>query len=286
VLSELIGLVYSMHDPAGSGIANYIMHHFTCEELEVPRAYSAVYVKELKSILAGFNEDVIYFDFLDERLDVDFYIILSRHSAESGIKSLTVHHTGNPYGKASFGGRPYELSVANPPITKLLLIKLSELAGKYGLSDFQVVYEATHHGPTNLRRPLTFIEIGSSISEWKMQKAHEVVGESVAEAIRNYLSSGEFVCVGSVGFGGQHYSSAFTKRALSTDECYGHIIPRYAIKILKNEEPGMMKYVFEQAITKNSVRIVKAVALKKLSRAVKDTIKELAEGLGIELIID
>ncbi len=280
----MIGLVYSIRDPAGTGIANYILQQFTYEEVEVPKATNAVYIKELNSILASFSEDVIYFDFLDAVLDVDFYIILSRHSAESGIKSLTVHHTGNPYGRASFGGNPYELSVANPPVTKVLLVKLYELSNIYGLTEFQVVYEATHHGPSNLRKPLTFIEIGSSINEWKLPTAHKVVGEAVIDAIKEY-SSGKVKCVGCVGFGGQHYSSAFTERALSTEECYGHIIPRYAIKMLRNEKPEKIRYVFEQAITKNSIKIDKVLVLKKLGRTIKETVRELASELGIELNI-
>ena len=279
----MIGLVYSTRDLAGTGIANYISELFDCEEVRVPRSITAVYIKDLNSILAGFSEDVIYFDFLDDVLNVDSYIILSRHSARSGIKSLTVHHTGNPYSRASFGGKPYELSIANPPLTKLLLVKLSELRSRYGLTEFQVVYEATHHGPSSLKKPLTFIEIGSSINEWKLAAAHKVVGDAVIEAIREYLSSG-VKCVGCVGFGGQHYSSTFTERALSTDECYGHIIPRYAINMLKNDGPEKMRYIFKQAILRNSVKIKRVVVLKKLSRAIKDTVKELSDELGIEFL--
>ena len=279
----MIGLVYSTQDPAGVGIANYISELFNCEEVKVPRSVTAVYIKDLNAILASFNEDVIYFDFLDDVLNVDFYIVLSRHSAESGIKSLTVHHTGNPYNRASFGGNPYELSIANPPLTKLLLVKLSELRSRYGLTEFQVVYEATHHGPSSLKKPLTFIEIGSSVNEWRLPAAHRVVGDAVIDAIGEYLSTG-VKCVGCVGFGGQHYSSTFTERALSTDECYGHIIPRYAINMLKSDKPEKMKYVFKQAILRNSVKIERVVVLKKLSRAIKDTVKELASGLGIEFL--
>ncbi|MCD6428648.1 MAG: D-tyrosyl-tRNA(Tyr) deacylase [Desulfurococcales archaeon] len=279
----MIGLVYSTRDLAGTGIANYISELFDCEEIEVPRSVRAVRIKDLNAILAGFNEDVIYFDFLDEVLNVDFYVVLSRHSAESGIKSLTVHHTGNPYGRASFGGNPYELSIANPPLTKLLLIKLNELRSRYGLTEFQVVYEATHHGPSSLKKPLTFIEIGSSVNEWRLPAAHRVVGNAVIEAIKKYLSTG-FKCVGCVGFGGQHYSSTFTERALNTEECYGHIIPRYAINMLKNDDLEKMKYVFKQAILRNSIRIEKVVVLKKLSKVIKDTLRELTIELGAELL--
>ncbi len=283
-IHKLIGLVYSTKDPAGTGISHYISELFNCEEVDIPRSVTAVRIKDLNAILVGFSEDVIYFDFLDNVLDVDLYIILSRHSAESGIKSLTVHHTGNPYGRASFGGNPYELSIANPPLSKMLLVKLSELRSRYGLTEFQVVYEATHHGPSNLSKPLSFIEIGSSISEWKLTKAHKVVGDAVIEAVREYLST-KVKCTGSVGFGGQHYSSTFTERALSTDECYGHIIPRYAINMLKNDDPEKMKYIFRQAMLKNSIKIERAVVLKKLSKIVKDSVKELASKLNVEFFI-
>lgn len=67
------------------------------------------------------------------------------------------------------------------------------------LSDFEVVYEVTHHGPTNLRKPLTFVEIGSSETEWTYEKAHEVVGESVVKALREFRYSVN--CVPTVGSG-------------------------------------------------------------------------------------
>lgn len=270
------GIVYSVEDPAGEGIARYLRERLGGRESRRSGGVASWDLDEVNAVLVGFKEDVIYFDFLDEVLpDADFYVILSRHKAESGVKSLTVHHTGNPTSAAEVGGRPGELSVANPPLAYWVLKSLSRLAPS-DLRDFEVVYEVTHHGPTSLRKPLTFVEIGSSKSEWSAEKAHEVVGESVVEALTSMRTQGD--CVSTVGFGGPHYAEGFTKRALRLNECYGHIISRYAVKELTDSE---LRTISRLAALKSSPPAVKAVVMRKVGSNPKALIAEVLRSLSI-----
>ncbi|MEM1692051.1 MAG: D-aminoacyl-tRNA deacylase, partial [Thermofilaceae archaeon] len=102
-------LAYSVNDPAGSGIAKAILTLVEFEPTRLQLASEAYEIPRLNAVIAGFNEDVLYFEFLDEVCPADFYLVLSRHSSEAGVKSFTVHHPGNPMRTAVAGGKPLEL---------------------------------------------------------------------------------------------------------------------------------------------------------------------------------
>lgn len=280
---SLVGIVYSVEDPAGKGIADFIRGFVESKELQVAGSVTSWLLEGLNALLVSFKEDVIHFDFLDKVLpNVSFYVILSRHKASSGIKSLTVHHTGNPTLSADMGGRPKELSIANPVFSYLTLRSLSELAASE-LKDFEVVYEVTHHGPTNLQKPLTFVEIGSSEVEWSYEKAHKVVGESVLSALRELKFSVN--CTPAVGFGGPHYAEGFTRRALKYRECYGHIISRYAIREIQGKEE--LKYIVRESVLRSKPTPIKAVLSRKIGSEPKTIVLEELRSLGISYeIID
>ncbi len=276
-------ITYSSIDPAGRGIAEALISNLSVRDVKFPRAIKSWYIEEINSYLVEFSEDVIYFDFLDEVfkdiLDkVEFYLILSRHSSAAQIKSLTTHHTGNPTEQALVGGRPYELSIANPPLAKALLKVMVKVRDEYGLEDFRVTYEVTHHGPTNLKKPLTFVEIGSTEKEWTIREAHEAIATAVIEVLSKDIPT----CEATTGIGGPHYATIFTKRALESDECYGHIISRYALKELRDKE-DMLRKIIRDAILKSVPRSSKVNVLKKVSRGVRDTIESLAKELGLKV---
>ncbi|MCS7103983.1 MAG: hypothetical protein NZ954_00265 [Thermofilaceae archaeon] len=267
---------YCMHDPAGVGVANELLKSLSYRLIEVPRAKTAYYITELDAILAGFEDDVLYFEFLDEVCEVEFYIVLSRHSSEAGIRSLTVHHPGNPMREAKAGGKPLELSPSNPPLAKQLLLYLVE--NSRSLPGFDVTYEVTHHGPSSLKKPVTFVEIGSSIQEWSLPASHKAVAEAVIQALSNPLPPNiEPV----VGVGGNHYAAAFTSRALSSNEAYGHIIANYALKSL--EEPSLVKNVLFQAVTRSYLKTQKIVVEKKLRKAWRDAAESVAAETRLEI---
>lgn len=242
---------------------------------EVPLALEAYEVPRLNAVLAGFCEDVLYFEFLDKACSADFYLVLSRHSSEAGIRSFTVHHSGNPVRTAVAGGRPLELPPSNPPLSKRLLTSLARRVGE--MPGFVVSYEVTHHGPSSLQKPVTFVEIGSSKSEWVLREAHLLVAEAVVEA----LTRSEEVQEVTVGVGGNHYAASFTKRALEGREAYGHMIASYALKDL--EEPTLVEKVVREACIRSSVPTNKIVVEKKLKRSWRDAVERVATELNLKV---
>ncbi|MCD6384005.1 MAG: D-tyrosyl-tRNA(Tyr) deacylase, partial [Thermoplasmata archaeon] len=95
-------------------------------------------------------------------------VILSRHSSQTRIPTLTVHPTGN-FGKALYGGVDHTLSTSAPQPMRDLLISIKGLAGEWNL-EHKVSYEVTHHGPLILT-PHLFIEIGSEKERWEERRA-------------------------------------------------------------------------------------------------------------------
>ena len=268
-------IAYSAGDPAGSGVAGELLGLLEPKPVTAARAVSAYYLPEIDALLAGFEEDVLYFEFLDEVCDAGFHLVLSRHSSEAGIRSLTVHHPGNPTREALAGGRPLELPPSNPPLAKSLLLSLAKRADS--LPDFKVTYEVTHHGPSSLKRPVTFVEIGSSAREWTLAEARRAVAEAVVDALTLPPPPYE-ACV---GVGGNHYAAAFTARALSSSEAYGHMIANYALKSL--EEPALVERIVREAAVKSSVPTRKLVVERKLRRAWREAVEKVAEELSLKV---
>ncbi len=235
----MIGLAYSTMDPAGSGVVNYIASRIKLDRSSACK-HSVECYEAKNAVLAGFSEDVLHFDFLDDTMpvNVEFYIIISRHSSEAGVKSYTVHATGNFSGEALYGGRPRELGISHPTVAFRLLRGLKSSATRLGRSEYEVSYEATHHGPTSLSKPLVFIEIGSSNTEWSDPVNHVVIGVTLLEFLEEYPTLPE--CVVSAGIGGGHYPRKFTDLALSESVCFGHILPKYALTYLDFEILDMM----------------------------------------------
>ncbi len=263
VFRELFGLVYSVDDPAGSGVARYIVEYYGLDRGSECRGSVECFIGK-NFYLAGFKEDVIYFEFLDERMpsDVERYIVLSRHSSSKRVKSYTVHHTGNFGPEAPYGGRPRSLSIANPPVAHKLLLLLRKYAEEYKrFGEYEVSYEATHHGPTGVGKPLNFIEIGSSIDEWRDSVNHGVLGSAIIE----FLESPIHECVVVTGIGGGHYPRKHTRLAFEKNYCYGHIMAKYALPYLskgvldlmvKRSDPMPKKIVVERKGTRREHRSI------------------------------
>ena len=270
----MIALVYSTRDPAGSGSASALLSMARWSGSSCPGATSCLESRDLGAYLAGFAEDVIWMDFLDDVFrdpGVDAYVVLSRHSSRSGRPSLTVHTTGN-HGPAEFGGRPRELAWSNPRLEGALLRNYFRSARDRGLLDrYWVGLEATHHGPTNLSRPITFIEIGSTEAEWSDARAREALAEAVVES----LASPPPDCRPAAGFGGTHYPERHTRLALEGGLCYGHVLAKYA---LDDPDPD----VISQAIDRNRGGISEVVVERKsMGAAARGIVSRAAELRGL-----
>ncbi len=276
----MYGIVYSTRDPAGSGIAAALSELVDVEKCGVCGGRAVDCRCGRGFLLAGFDEDVIFFEFLDAELpgSVEAYVFLSRHSSRAGVKSYTVHHTGNPGPEAPYGGRPRELSYAPPPVSHMLLRSLyssAEEAGRLGV--YEVSYEATHHGPTGLSKPLAFIEIGSSIEEWREPVNHRVVAEAVARLLEKGPSRG---CRTAIGIGGGHYPRKHSRRALETSTCYGHILAKYALPYLDED---LLEQMVEKTVPSPGLVVVEKKGTRREHRALVEGFVE-ERGLGLEYI--
>ena len=221
-----LAIVYSTLDPAGSGAAARLVELLGGDRSECPRAVECT-VLPGGVRLAGFSVEQVRFEFLDETPDpeADAVIVLSRHASQSGRPTLSAHHTGNPTREAGLGGDPETLAWSVPKLSSLLLRLYAEEAENAGLlGKYEVSLEATHHGPTSNRKPLVFIEIGSTPEEWRDEKAQKAMAAAVARALESDLPE----CEPAAGFGGTHYPRKFTRLHLEGELCFGHIIPKYA----------------------------------------------------------
>lgn len=162
--------------------------------------------------------------------DSDCYIFLSKHRSESGKPTLTVHTPGNLTEDNSFGGNKEEICPCDPVLNTILLNKISEYNSldEYSPLNFEVSFEVVHHGPSDLRAPAVFVEIGSSEKEWVIEEAGEIIAKSVIDTL-NILKNKEFEEKEKIiGLGGGHYSSKFIRRTLSGDYYIGYLTPKYA----------------------------------------------------------
>jgi D-aminoacyl-tRNA deacylase len=211
----------SRKDPAAMNIADKLIHGYDFKETEQVYQGNPIFRHE-EVILVQTETDSVYVEDLDKNFRVDGIIFVSRHSSESGKRSLTVHTTGNPTNSALFGGKPQSLALADPNRMKVALRTLKEKAQDTELSEYTVTLEATHHGPTNMEVPVMFVEIGSSKEHWIDQHAGEAAASSAFSA-----ATTRYLGIPSVGFGGGHYSTKHTALELSEEYAIGHILPKY-----------------------------------------------------------
>ena len=194
------------------------------------------------------DERLIFLDNLNlEEINPELFIFASRHVSEASRPSFLIHATGNWDVNADFGGSPNDLSNTSALLLKAGFVSLTENAKSTQLSDFMVNVEVTHHGPTVLKKPLVFMELGSSKKEWENLMAAKVVSDSIIDTIHKFeifLTKKIKICL---GFGGTHYAPNFSRILLNDDIAFSFICPKYYIMEL-NE--SMIKLMINNTIEK------------------------------------
>ncbi len=223
-------LVYSKKDLAGINIASHLINEINFEKIKIKNFYIYSY-KEI--LLFPVEGSLLDLDNIDIN-NVEWALFLSKHKSESKRVCLTVHTPGNLCEKNTMGGRPNEVAISNPPLQCNLLKALNTISNEKLNMNIEVTIEATHHGPTDLNFPVTFIEIGSDENAWK----NELLGSIVAKAISNIIKFPLEITPGAMGIGGGHYSDKFTKKILEEGALIGHIIPKYAM--IEGMHPSMI----------------------------------------------
>ncbi|MCX8189792.1 MAG: D-tyrosyl-tRNA(Tyr) deacylase [Candidatus Diapherotrites archaeon] len=263
----MIAIIVSKLDPAGMNIAKELFSN-GFEECEENFDGNGVYQSNEKNMKLYFiNSDQIFADYVD-KINCKLFVFASKHSSESKRPTLTVHPIGN-WAKAHFGGKDFELVPTSSAVMKAYICYLNELKKKLCI-DYDVVYEATHHGPY-LTKPALYIEIGSSIAQWTDTKAANVVAKTIVDADYNIKSKAV------LGFGGLHYNQHFTKMALETELAFSHMCPKHYLAKLTKES-------IEKAI-KSTVETVKAFVIEKKGLSTeKARVISMLEDFGLEII--
>jgi D-aminoacyl-tRNA deacylase len=221
-------LVASRVDPASMNIRDRLLESGTFEETGKTFRGAPVWARS-ETILVEVAGPSIH----DEALDADLKAtgwpvmdvwFLSKHAAQSGHPSLTVHPIGNHGTEAKYGGRPHELSPSSPRDMGALLRRLKHHATAAGLPH-SITYESTHHGPT-MTLPTLWIEIGSDAAWYGDRTSAEVVARAI-----NDVLAGEGKCTGPilVGVGGGHYVPRATDTAIAGLADFGHFLPSHFV---------------------------------------------------------
>jgi len=237
----LILLVASKVDKASMNIAKQLIANHNFHEAAGRFMGNPMYLKEMP------NGEVSKLIFIDQEpvntqnfpfpKPFRLLIFLSRHKSESGRPTLSVHTPGN-IGEATLGGISRKVSVSSASAMKKALISMKKAQEEMNL-EYEVSYECTHHGPS-LDAPTMFVELGSSPAQWEDLNAAEAVAQGALAAASNEESYPTVL-----GIGGPHYNAKFTRKALSSDVAFGHIIPKYAIEKLDEE---MLRQCVERTV--------------------------------------
>ncbi len=207
--------------------------------------------------------------------NTDYLVVLSPHKSKEGKPMLTAHFPGN-WDDAVFGGRPRTLNIAYGAKLAALINEINKQAEAKSIgSEFQVVLEVDHHGPT-CEVPIIFVEIGSTEKEWENKLAGEVIANAVINVVIDNKTKTQNIKPKTVfGIGGGHYAREFTKAILRSDFYVGHMLPKYKINSLAED-------TFKQALERNVEKIDEVVVLKEsLNTSQKRMIKGLCEKFDV-----
>ncbi|MEA3255781.1 MAG: D-aminoacyl-tRNA deacylase [Candidatus Altiarchaeota archaeon] len=240
-------ILFSEKDPAGRNIARILRGDFS----HSPQ---------------GYKGEVLYMD-ADVTEQTSLYVVASRHKSMSKKPCLTAHSPGN-YGNADAGGNPGELGIA----PALYLREAVNSLERHEIGGYEVCLEVTHHGPTNLKSPVMFVEVGSTIREWSDPVACKAVAETISDLMKK--KPGRFPAA--IGFGGGHYCRKFTQ---IKDYAIGHICPKYNLHNLDKE-------LIEQMMSKTKpapeFALVEKKGMGREKKRILDILKETS--LDVEMI--
>jgi D-aminoacyl-tRNA deacylase len=230
-----------------------------------------LYVKENITILT-IDSEHIHFNTLEDIARAQLVIVLSKHTAQSKIPTLTAHFTGNWGSKNDYGGQPRTLSIAPASKLKIALTTMRKLANEYSLN-WSVSMEVTHHGPTLKNTPILFVEIGSTIEQWKDPIAAEIVATAAISAAEDNR-----VFKTMVGFGGSHYAPRFNHYIFDTDIAIGHVAPEYVFNEITENE---IILAFKRTLEKTNTA---AIDWKGLKGSYRSSLVDVLKRNGMEFI--
>ena len=197
-------LFYSTTDPAGVNAAKVLKENFGFEKQSALAQLDFGLWKKKDLALVELNTPLLQAEFLNTYFESDLYVFLSKHKSESAKPCFTCHPSGN-FSTAEMGGNDGELCLTSARALKTAFDFIKD-------KELPAFREATHHGPTSLKTPAIFIEVGSSEKEWQNEKYCATLAGCGLEVCENYLKRDVDAAI---GFGGTHYCTAFTETTLA-----------------------------------------------------------------------
>ena len=270
-MEHYITLVASKHDTASITMANYLMNNrgFFYTEENASCLQSKMY-KNIRLYIS--NRSSLHLEDLDDIYpDSTAFVFLSKHVSQSNIPALTCHSTGNYTNDISYGGNPRELAISYPYLQKHYLIEITK--AKPTIQDYDIIIEATHHGPTSLKKPVMFVEIGSNERQWIDSNAASVTCNCLLNAIGH---SGRCKKVG-ICLGGTHYPTKFNKLLLESDFGLAAIAAKHNLE-------SVDKYMLDQMISKSIEKVTHIIVDWKGLGKEKNRIMGLIQDTGFELV--
>ena len=192
-------------------------------------------------LLSSMKKDGVSFDFYlieDEiihtkNLDLskinqyDFVIFASKHESKNKEKTLSIHAPGN-WSIANLGGESEKICPTSALFSKQLFENIISNAREFKLNNYKITLEATHHGPL-IEKPCLFLEIGSTPTEWKDNRAGFFLAKVLSETIETFEPS-KYREV-AFGIGGNHYCPTFNKLQEKSNIAISHVIPQYMLPL-------------------------------------------------------
>ncbi len=226
-------LVCSRSDPASVNIRDRLLDTDDWQEAGTFRGhplYQRAYDMLVQVDGPSVTDEHLTVDLEETGWPIHAVWFLSKHRAQSGQPSLTVHPIGN-HGASKFGGQDRTCTPAAPRDMSALLRRLRHHATDRDLPH-EVTFEGTHHGPF-MTQPSVFVEIGSDEDWYDARPSAEVLAAAITDVLDGEAPSDAPVLL---GVGGGHYVPQATDRALAAEADFGHLVPGYALDPDDEEE--------------------------------------------------
>lgn len=266
-------IVTTKQNICGRNIRETLLKKFDFRELD--EEFDNTPIFSYNNIQLVFSQkDVIHSDHLDE-LNADLLIFGSRHKSEANKPSLLTHITGNLSSDNSHGGNPFELAYGSTRAIREAYLTLKQEKEKHGLAAFDVTVEATHHGPTSLKTPLVYVEVGSTELEYNNENALLSVANTIMKICQMKNQDEIIPCI---CFGGGHYATRFNELMELTPIAIGHILPKYHKEHITQE-------IVEQMIDKTIEKVKWAIIDRSsLNASLIQTVKDGCSTRGVEVV--
>jgi D-aminoacyl-tRNA deacylase len=259
-MNREVAIVCTTADPASLNIAKSLLDLTVWEDQDGYRSSGhnrLIIHDQRQTALHGLEETLG-----ELGLNPGLVVFACRHVAREEIPWLGGHYTGEI---APDDGIERRLSVASPSGLRSFLHAVANEAPE----GFRVSAEATHHGPTDMKTPCFFAEIGSSEKQW----SDPLAGEAVARSILG-LEAGVLPVF--LGIGGGHYVPRQTSLMLDAGIAFGHMFSSYQVEFLDQN-------ILEEAREKSGASYA-YLDRKSLRSENKTRILKILEEMGLAVL--